>query len=149
MKHLFVPYELAKLAKEKGFDEECYNYYTLGRPQDDSRLIGFRGMNGWQAHVPFNMNTKYKSKENKDEFSAPLYQQLVDWFRIKHGYSVVVIGCEMLHEENEDGLKGTKGGYTWCISKRSKVASALWQPAIEDYYECFTKALEEAFKLIG
>lgn len=31
MKHLFVPYELALLAKEKGFDEHCPSVFDTMR----------------------------------------------------------------------------------------------------------------------
>jgi len=125
MKHLFAPYNLSLLAKEKWFNEPCLRYYNVGHNKDAPiRLSMFKN-------------------EQMGSVSAPLYQQLVDWFREKHQYNIVVIGCEMIAEE-----EGTRGGFTWCINKRSKVASALWEPKIEDYYDCLNKALEEAFKLI-
>jgi len=65
MKHLFVPYELALLAKEKGFNEECFACYsymnTMGlvmAPKNNSNDMGY--------------------------IAAPLYQQLVDWFYDKY-----------------------------------------------------------------
>lgn len=63
IKDQFVPYELAKLAKENGFNNKCMTYYTSEglfiEKCIDSELIDF----------------------NTDSFaiSAPLWQQLVDW----------------------------------------------------------------------
>lgn len=62
MKHLFLPYELAVIAKEKGFDERCFTYYYKGEIQSISVL-------------PF---------ESEDKVIAPLYQQAIDWLEEKH-----------------------------------------------------------------
>lgn len=73
MKHLFVPYELALLAKEKGFYEECYAEYSAITNEP------IWVMNG--------------CKLNDTLLNAPLYQQLVDWFVKK----------DILIQENWDG----------------------------------------------
>ena len=36
MKHLFVPYEIAKQLKEKGFNEPCLAYYQHIRESDNN-----------------------------------------------------------------------------------------------------------------
>lgn len=70
MKHLFVPYELALLAKEKGFNEECLGWWWKD--------------NGGKLFL--NTNNAFGADADRDMFlsNAPLYQQLVDWFRKKH-----------------------------------------------------------------
>jgi hypothetical protein len=60
MKHLFVPYELALLAKEKGFNENCLGYFD---EQNNLR-----------------MGLTYFNSSKHAQAVAPLYQQLVDWF---------------------------------------------------------------------
>jgi hypothetical protein len=68
---LFVPYNLAVIAKEKGFDEACISWYW-----DDIGLY-----NGLQF-----------GNHNKDvnRVSAPLYQQLIDWLREKHSLNIPI-----------------------------------------------------------
>lgn len=111
MKHLFVPYELALIAKEKGFNEECFGFHET------------------KSTITF-FDTEYGSiKEPKEKdglsINAPLYQQLIDWFRDK---AIRII------EKPEFGwnvMVEYDGGYI-------------------TYKELFTldEALEEAFKLI-
>ena len=63
MNHLFLPYHLAVLAKEKGFNEDCLAYY------DATKLFWIR-------------QNYHESQEG--EITAPLYQQIVDWLRTKN-----------------------------------------------------------------
>ena len=65
MKHLFVPYELAVKLKEKGFDENCFGFYT-----ENLKLCS--------------ANLNNINRADKFYISAPLYQQVIDWFREKH-----------------------------------------------------------------
>lgn len=64
MKHLFVPYDLAVKIKEKGFNGHCLAYYDIGG----------------------NLNIE-KSKNHEQYYQqhclAPLYQQVIDWFKDK------------------------------------------------------------------
>ncbi len=46
MKHLFVPYELAVIAKEKGFNEECFKYFL-----DQNIVKGGMSNNLYSAHT--------------------------------------------------------------------------------------------------
>ena len=72
MKELFIPYELALLAKEKGFNEECLADY---------RLIGYM-----KETIDLHIFGKYypesdfrQSKKSEILCSAPLYQQIINW----------------------------------------------------------------------
>ena len=71
MKDLFVPYEIALLAKENGFDDECFEWW-YSPTQRASDLI-FRQYKGDKAFC-----------------DAPLYQQLTDWFREKHDLHISI-----------------------------------------------------------
>lgn len=57
MKNLFIPYKLAIIAKDKGFDEPCLAHYDLGK------LL-----------IASLENNKYKER-----ILAPLYSQIIDW----------------------------------------------------------------------
>lgn len=81
MKHLFVPYELALLAKENKFNEECLGHYH------PSKEFYF-GLNNTPNK---NSNAKYGN------VAAPLYQQLINWFRSKHSIYFIE---EPLREKN-------------------------------------------------
>jgi hypothetical protein len=80
MKNEFIPYEQALELKELGFNEEClgkfyYNHLEIG--------------GNWR-------NDDFK--EDPDIFiSAPLYQQVFRWFRVKHSlfHSIDPLGYNM------------------------------------------------------
>lgn len=78
MKHLFVPYAIALALKAKGFDEECFSAY---RNEDNEELLLPVGK--WINSDACGYNSEY--------CSAPLYQQVVDWFRDKHSIYVAVL----------------------------------------------------------
>ena len=123
MKHLFVPYELAVKLKEKGFDEPVIASYKSEFKNDI-------------------YPTKYWSEDNRNSMwiegiiSAPLYQQVIDWFREKHNLHIEV-------RRNLDGwayniIEFSKGNKC-IISKPNET---------EDYYQELKTAIEEALKLI-
>ena len=119
MKHLFVPYNIALIAKEKGFNEECCTYFLN---QILQRLDGF-GL----------MNEDFKDDEAR--ISAPLYQQLIDWFRYKHSIVIWIETAPYVYTFNfrfyietyDNRLEGNKS---------------------KDYYKVYNEALIEGFKLI-
>lgn len=114
MNKLFVPYELAILAKEKGFDEPCFGWYSiLGRL------------------TTVNIS-KERTKYNEDT-EAPLYQQLIDDFRVRHGIEINRVPSASPN--------------LWIIYKKSDPIPTKSFTDI-DYYTALNKALEEAFKLI-
>lgn len=87
MQNLFVPYPLAKLLKEKGFDEPCLMVYygegtglaETGQPMDKLYLpSGFGKMQN--SHL---RNLPKMEIYLKGQVTAPLYQQVIDWFRDK------------------------------------------------------------------
>lgn len=129
MKHLFIPYELAIIAKENGFDEECLGiycisksyYFSLERTNNNNKNL--KGIIGW--------------------VSAPLCQQMVDWFREKHYIEITV-------RAGEDGdLKFFFGIVTHLCYGEKKHSRWLYQTErFENHRECLNTAITEAFKLI-
>lgn len=114
MNHLFVPYELAVKAKEHGFDEPCFGWWW----DDNSSKV---------VHLTPQMT------QLELTFSAPLYQQLVDWFEEKH--EIIILPYK------ETPLRRKRNGmfepiYAWrLLSKKAKE-------------ERIIKALEAAFMII-
>lgn len=112
MNKLFVPYSLALLAKEKGFDEKCIFSYQDGELQSNFMC----------------------GSEATEFVEAPLYQQLLDWFREKYQIDVHVAW---------DGLANCKNYYSGWINGSNSHSENY------DYYEALNEILEEAFKLIN
>lgn len=71
LKDLFVPYEIALLAKEKGLNKVC-----ITRWGETSKKL-------YEAWRPM-MNS---AEDGEDFTSAPLYQQLFDWLEMR-GYLI-------------------------------------------------------------
>ena len=64
MKEQFVPYEIANILKEKGFDEPCFGYY-----QNNELII--------------NALSNYELDKYKLGIAAPLWQQAINWLKSK------------------------------------------------------------------
>src|SRR5690349_13095506 len=79
IQQLFLSKELSLLAKEKGFNEECLFFYN-------------------DIHYPGKLMSNINNVKNSDCMSstsnniilAPLYQQIIDWFREKHNLVIYV-----------------------------------------------------------
>lgn len=69
MQHLFVPFNIAALAKEKGFNSHCLAYY---------------------AHSKLTVKKARYNTIHVNNTLAPLYQQLIDWFIVNHKIEVSV-----------------------------------------------------------
>lgn len=131
MKHLFVPYELALKLKEKGFDEECfyrYNHNGSGSPNPkwDGKLVNNRK---WERFADYD-----------DCIAAPLYQQVVDWFREKYSIEIEIAST-------------MEGGYYYYIFTNTEDEERFEDLEYTEkkkltYYEALTKAIEEAFTLL-
>lgn len=73
----YVSYEVAKLLKEKGFDEPCLYYYKDGIYYKDGVLMfspSLRGRNSYQT----------------DTYSAPTHQMAMKWLREVHNIDIEV-----------------------------------------------------------
>ncbi len=128
MKELFVPFNLARLAEKKGFNQECLASYKTSLNTNDIELlmINMKGRIGIPEdfYVP-----------------APLYQQLIDWFREKYD----------LHLELEyiDQLALFNGKITDILVNTEMVDTREFVDTYQlDYYSALEKLITEAFKLI-
>lgn len=115
----FIPYQLAVIAKAKGFDEPCMSYF------ESKKLSHLRGY--------FIKNQTL----NENYILRPTHQQIVDWFRVKYKIEIHVKGFEKTKNI---------GGYEYCIADNAIIVSKENRSVY--YYDAFNTAIEEAFKLI-
>jgi hypothetical protein len=139
MKHLFVPYHIDLLAKDKGFDEFCFAYYRSDALRADGKVYEYIGPNEYMEI------TEEKDVSLMITVFAPLYQQLVDWFREKHNLHISVRPAYAL--DTSTRWIGTVTHIKWKKLDRFKV---LWSKGADfkSPTEAFDKAFEKAFKLI-
>ncbi len=83
MQKLFVPYEIAKQLKEKGFDEPCFGYFSSKK--EDKKVTDKNSVISYSSYGYF-----YKNNQNENDVCSPLYQQVIDWLATKHGIDIVV-----------------------------------------------------------
>lgn len=121
MNDLFIPYELAVIAKEKGFRERCIRYYNY------SGIIEVNKADEFQNGHNYN-DCNYR-------FSAPLYQQLVDWFKKVHKITI------------EPRTKTDLNDWSKFETKYIVLNWDGLTPFINEFAD-LNKAIEESFKLI-
>ena len=127
MKEQFVTYEIALKLKELGFDEDCINFYS------------FYPNIGWSLSLLGVTNEDVVEQmvchHNIKGIKAPLWQQVIDWFREKHN---IWIQIEMQYY---DGITYT---YT-IIQNNGKVIKS--EEEFHEYYEAREQAILKAIEL--
>ena len=121
MKELFIPKELMEQLEAKGFAEDCICGYTpTGRLRSKVTSVSQEDCNCiWDKY--------------DNEVRAATWQQVVDWFREKHGITI--------YASDRISMKD------WCGTMLQQGQSLKFYPK-ETYYEALTKIIEEALKLI-
>ena len=132
MKNQFVPYQIAKTLKEKGFDEECRFHYDVEfkectwniefEPLKNSEII--RGY--YKLTYPM--------------ISAPTYQQAIDWLETKGIYVIPDLIILISTPIEWIGRVKIVNGYHLDIVYSSN--------PFQNKYEALTSAIEEALKLV-
>lgn len=92
MEELFVSYELAKKLEEKGFDESCLARYHRIQPIELRLSVGRSDFKSEPRKSKFNSIFIERLDGGKQYpfYSAPLYQQVIDWFDSKHNFNIWV-----------------------------------------------------------
>ncbi len=120
MKHLFLPYELAVIAKEKGYDEECFASY-----REDGSI-------------------QFDDPEGFGKWAAPIYQQIIDWLYEEYGIWICI--QNYIHGEPTDKLPL---GFTFYIDIYGCCEVGESENGyFKTQYDALNKGIEEAFKLI-
>lgn len=125
IKQLFLPYELAVIAKEKGFNERNMFFWSIGA-EDFKQIL-------WSQQY---------SRGN--QIDAPLYQQIINWLREKHNICASADG--MINKTIEPNA-------LCFIPTVSNLDENYDSPFDVDdvtpnYYDALNEAILEAFKLI-
>ena len=84
MKEQFVPYEIALKLKELGFDKECLAWFA----ENKEIQIAPDVYKKWTSKPLTNLNII--KVFNIDCITAPLWQQVIDWLKEKHGIFVFI-----------------------------------------------------------
>jgi hypothetical protein len=110
MKHLFVPYEVAMLVKNLGFNEPCF---------------------GWYSNVDELLTIENVTIDDcKITLLAPTYQQVIDWLRETYNSIVGSPERENYHDSNDDLIEGWQ---VTTISNNQYYDIEL----VQDYYEAY------------
>ena len=140
MEEQFVTKEIAKRLKEKGFDEPCYAYF---RKEDDALIMISSGIAG----------VKY-SYITDDPLLAPLWQQVIDWFRVKHNIRIFentpLCACSSLsfNEDFKFEVVKISGNGGWANSVYGSGGLGSSYRTFPTYKEAREVAIKKALTLI-
>ena len=132
MKNLFVPYEIALALKEKGFYEPCLGAYINTCDEIDIEMGNFKEP---ILYISATYNSiEYKNSENI--ILAPLYQQVIDWFREKHKIQIEIL------------WRGDMSTFCYKLGRFEYGSHTFseqdWK--FSEYYKALNKAIEEAIR---
>ena len=128
IKNLFIPYELAKKLKEKGFDEPCLACYVMDEKS---------AMDDTEDKFNLHYGLPFETKQESYLTLAPIYHQAIDWFREKHNLVVTPL----------KSFDGTVPGFSYCVTGRDGLIRATAYSKLE-YYECLNEGFKHALALI-
>lgn len=129
MKHLFVPYEIAKILEEKGFDEKCIAHHVFEQPNNN---------------YVFQVGCYFYREVKPNYTLAPLYQQVVDWFLDKHKIYITEKANTLLTHFSCKVWKSERIGDT--ANQQGKWTETY--PYGLSRYEALDMAIKDALKLI-
>lgn len=141
MKQLFAQYDIAVMANENGFNELCICNWFVPVNINEEEISNMQPeLKDNKEDSIYIFNVRYKNK-----VSAPLYQQLVDFFREKHDMVINVYAnaSGYLFEFHDSAKKG--GTHRYDSGYTGTNDSGCW----DNYYDAFNAALKEAFIIIN
>jgi len=97
--------------------------------------------------INFNKSLSYLTNSNLSSYSstppltAPLYQQVVDWFRLNHNL--------YLNIDHVNNPEPEMWGYDVCRMRGGGIID-MWDKtkSVKDYYENFNNAIKSAIQII-
>lgn len=136
-----VRFPIAKLLKEKGFDENCSDYYTtLGNLNSDGwgDIIFEQGFSSGEPERMLRFNYSDFNKHQKETcFLCPTIADVVMWLYEKHGIWISVNATEDLksfwYEIHLDAIKSEiyGGGSIWYTGKNCNSPTEAYEAAFE------------------
>ena len=136
MKEQFVTYEIALGLKELGFDEECFAIF-FRTILNNGRTVNYIS-DDWES--PFYKNRTNSESNSVDIVSAPLWQQVVDWFREKHNIHIVVSGKLIDYSEHKTYLWEIYGDF-------EELPGEPYEGLDKDYYKARKQAILKAIEI--
>lgn len=156
---LFATFELSKLAREKGFDEDCFCFFE---EEDGNTYL--------EEFVYYTTNRKNSNIGNMfSHCTAPLYDQLTNWLRDEKDIDITIM--PVFREKcGYDSFK--RDGYTFeimriepcqyltwsdfnqCAEDRDKenkeydVSERCLKPSFKTYKEALNEAIKQGLNLI-
>lgn len=133
IKEAYVSFEVAKLLKEKGFNEKCRGGYHYEFDDNDNSIIMFEQ---WTAQ-PYNNDFM----DEGFSCSAPTHQMAMAWLREIHHYYIQI----ML----DSWACGDHLGYYVVIQKTDSDFEMMLQDAVNEvFYQTYEEAVEAALKYV-
>ena len=123
-----ITFETAKLAKERGFDGNCYAFYEKEFMRNDGKIIYTFGP---QCNKNY-LESEYK-RHNNGKYLAPTQSLLAKWLREEHNIHLIAY-----KNINIDG-------YDWCFITTDGITNINSYKTYEEAYEI---GLYQALKLI-
>jgi hypothetical protein len=154
MKDELVSFELAKLAKDKGFNEYCENAFDVYKDKNISENIkdetaieffdGFvKDLHGYKNYRGADAKENYLHRRDISDdlwLLRPTQSQLAKWLREVYAIHI---------EVKLDVISGVKYGFTIKVVSDGKViTNTLAYYEKKPYEEALEKGLEQALKLI-
>lgn len=156
---LFATFELSKLAKEKGFDEDCFCFFEIN---DGKAYV--------EEFVYYEDERKNSNSYSDYKFcTAPLYDQLTNWLRDMKDIDITIM--PVFREKcGYDSFK--RDGYTFEImriepcqyltwsdfnqcaedrdeeSKEHDISERCLKPSFKTYREALNEAIKQGLNLI-
>ena len=143
MQREFVTYEIALKLKELGFDEECFAIF-FRTILNNGRTVNYIS-DDWES--PFYKNRTNSESNSVDIVSAPLWQQVIDWF-LKKKHLYIDITFKEVKGPKIEGINSVYfdieiysifGGDAWKKYRFSEIS--------DDYYYAREQAILKAIEL--
>ena len=144
MEDTIVEFEVAKLAKEKGFTVKCLNkFYDLAGEMQMQYGSGKYWMDEegeeWQPEILGCTHTGIGERTITNTYERPTQSLLAKWLREEH-HLIVIVAYQYEHDS-------TPYSY-WIYKENNSLPLNQWINDLKTYEEALEKGLQEALKLI-
>jgi len=142
MEEKIITLETAKLAKEKGFDWKCLNYWGINYATGEIPQIN----SSFNRH-PQNYNG---DKFVDQSYSAPTQSLVQKWLREEHNINVIAYPVIMQHNEEDREQTEEEMEYFYIIyNKGLEMFKSIKDPMFDTYEEALEDGLKSGLNLIG